>query len=298
MLTALIAAAALTLSPAVGSSAAVPCSRIEIELGGCDASGSSLEVSERTQSRAVTQQRRVSPPSFTGTVNSATQAQAPGPTTKPGFAAPTRPTSEWGTYPVARCITDNGNSCTVIPHAEPEPESDEPSPEAPAEEQTTRPLTVEDLASFAPAAPTLTADPEGTGIRGAHTNIVATAAAHTLTGDLFGSPVTVRFTPTVYTFDYGDGTTATHATGGATWDALNQPAFTATDTSHIYRERGVVTATVTTGYTADVTFDGTTWYTVQGTLTTAPIAHEITIYDAVTALVDETCDENPAGPAC
>ncbi|MCI1020587.1 hypothetical protein HWD99_18335, partial [Microbacterium sp. C5A9] len=75
-------------------------------------------------------------------------------------------------------------------------------------------ITLTDLARFAPPPPTTTAEPGNTGIAHLPTNFTTTATTHTQTGTLFDTPLTVRFTPTTYTYDYGDTTTATLTTPG------------------------------------------------------------------------------------
>jgi len=103
-----------------------------------------------------------------------------------------------------------------------------PAPEEECETSLCRPLysvvtlpdvTAEDLRSFVPAVPTVTGEPLGLGVVGMPTNLVAAASVQLLSGPLLGYDVTVRFTPTGYRFDHGDGTSRTAATGGATWAA-------------------------------------------------------------------------------
>ncbi len=62
-------------------------------------------------------------------------------------------------------------------------------------------VSAEDLASFRPAAPSLTGQPTGFGIVGAPTNLVAAASEQYLSGPLLGWDVTVRFVPSSYVFD-------------------------------------------------------------------------------------------------
>lgn len=158
-------------------------------------------------------------------------------------------------------------------------------------------VTMADLASFRPSAPSLASEPAGIGIAGAPTNFVVSAAAHTATGTLFGYPVTVRFSPVEFRLAYGDGATRTAVTPGASWDALGQPQFTPTGTSHAYARRGEYAASVTTVYSAQVDF-GRGWRDVPGTLPLAGPAYPVRIVEARTALVDHTCAETPTAPGC
>ncbi|MFT4307698.1 MAG: hypothetical protein QM604_12490 [Microbacterium sp.] len=158
-------------------------------------------------------------------------------------------------------------------------------------------VTMDDLASFRPASPAIASEPAGVGLAGLPTNFVTAAETHTVSGELFGYAVTVRFTPTTYVFDHGDGTSRRAATGGASWAALGQADFTPTATSHTYPARGTFTATGAVEYTAQVDFGGG-WRGVPGVLTLASPGYDVRIVEARTALVARTCLEDPAGPGC
>lgn len=159
-------------------------------------------------------------------------------------------------------------------------------------------VTIEDLASFRPATPSLTGEPVGFGVVGAPTNVVAAASEQFLTGDLLGWDVTVRFTPAGYIFDYGDGSSARSSTGGASWPALGQAQFTPTSTSHVYRARGTYPVSVTVQYSAAVNFGSGNWRPVAGFVTATSGGYDVQVVSARTALVDKTCLENPSGPGC
>ncbi|MGP3535046.1 hypothetical protein ACTU3I_09655 [Microbacterium sp. RD1] len=159
-------------------------------------------------------------------------------------------------------------------------------------------VTARDLASFAPARPALSGEPEGVGVVGMPANFVAGAAAQTLTGTLFGRAVAVRFTPASYVFDYGDGTQLRSSSGGTSWSDLGQAQFTATSTSHAYAQRGTYIVSVTTDYTAEVDFGLGAWHPVTGVVSSTTGGYPVQIYEVRTALVDKTCAENPAGPGC
>lgn len=157
--------------------------------------------------------------------------------------------------------------------------------------------TMDDLASFRPAAPAAATEPANIGIAGMPTNLVVAASGHTVAGELFGYAVTVRFTPVGFVFEHGDGTSARTATPGATWASLGQAQFTPTPTSHTYAARGQYTVTASTIYTAQVDFGGG-WRPVPGTLTLSSAGYPVRIVQARTALVDRTCIEAPAAPGC
>lgn len=159
-------------------------------------------------------------------------------------------------------------------------------------------VTLTDLVAFRPAAPKLASEPDGVGVVGLPTNLIAATKTQTLHGTLFDFPVAVRFTPHHYTFAYGDGTTHTSSTAGRSWTATGDPQFTPTGTSHAYRQRGTFTATVTVSYTPAVNFGDGSWRPVTGYVTSTSAGSRIRVYEAHTALVARTCIEDPTGPGC
>src|SRR5690606_2206216 len=175
-------------------------------------------------------------------------------------------------------------------------EQADPGEDAPAPVEIP-PITITDLASFSPQGSTLVGEPENLGVAGLPANFVATAEQHTQSGSLFGFPISVRFTPATFTFHYGDGQTRTSGTGGQSWESLNLPQFTPTDTSHTYAERGTYTARIDDDYTAEIDL-GAGWFPIAGELTTTGPGQEIRIYEAHTALVAHTCVEDPDGVGC
>ncbi|MEU1973329.1 hypothetical protein ABZ477_16875 [Microbacterium sp. NPDC019599] len=158
-------------------------------------------------------------------------------------------------------------------------------------------VTLADLASFQPARPTLTGQPEGFGVVGMPANLVATASEQSLSGQILGWDVEVRFVPTAFVFEYGDGTSARTGSGGASWEALGQAQFTPTATSHVYRARGTYPVAVTVEYAASVSF-GARWRAVPGVVSASTGGYVVRVVEVRTALVDRTCDEDPSGPAC
>ncbi|MGW9158423.1 PKD domain-containing protein [Microbacterium sp. NPDC055665] len=160
-----------------------------------------------------------------------------------------------------------------------------------------RPLTITDVAQFAPAPATTVGEPGNVGIAGMPANFVAAASVHTRAGTLFDRPTSVRFTPVRFSFTYGDGGTTTTNTGGRSWAALGQAQFTPTPTSHSYRERGTYSAHVTVHYTAEVDIGGG-WFPIDGELSIDGPARQIRVYEAETALVARTCAEQPGAPGC
>ena len=159
-----------------------------------------------------------------------------------------------------------------------------------------QPVTIRDVASFAPAAPTVTTEPAAWGVRGLHTNVIAGASGHTRTGTLLGQVAEVHFIPVGFTFDYGDGEHATVRTGGSSWAALGLAEFSKTPTSHRYTSVGTKTITVDVEYAAEYRIGDSGWLPVVGTLpipTEEP--HTVQIVRNSTVGVDKPC--RPGKPA-
>ncbi|NQX12327.1 hypothetical protein HQQ80_11875 [Microbacteriaceae bacterium VKM Ac-2855] len=174
------------------------------------------------------------------------------------------------------------------------------TPSTPTPATTTAPaptVTIRDLATFLPASTTLTMEPAHWMLRDRPTNFIAHAQQHTVTGTLLGQQADVRFTPTSYTFDYGDGTTTTTQTGGATWKELNLPEFSTTKTSHTYTQRGNHTITASANYVAAYRLNNGPWTAVTGTLT-SPTTHTGRTLTINTVLVRGTCTDYPTDPGC
>lgn len=158
-------------------------------------------------------------------------------------------------------------------------------------------VTITDLAQFTPPPTAISAEPDDVGVVGMPANFVAAASSSTQTGTLFGYPLSVRFTPSAYVFHYGDGAEATTTTGGQSWESLGQAQFTPTATSHVYAARGTYEADVDVRYTAEVDF-GFGWFPISGELTADGPTQEIRVFEARTALVAYTCDQQPGSPGC
>lgn len=176
------------------------------------------------------------------------------------------------------------------PEGTPDEESPDSTPSIP-------PVTISDLAIFSPAKGAVAGEPDNLGVAGLPTNFVTEAQAHVRSGELFGFPVDVRFTPVLYTFRYGDGESRTTGSPGRSWADLGQAQFTPTETSHTYSERGTYEAQVDIAYTAEIDF-GVGWFLVDGQLNIPGPAQQIRIFEARTALVAHTCTEQPSAPGC
>lgn len=192
---------------------------------------------------------------------------------------------------LAACMDDSGTTRCARRANQPAPPASTPT--APAKPV----ITITDLARFAPHSALAATEPGNVGIAGMPANFVAAASVQVQSGTLFGAPLRVRFTPAGYDYTYGDGSSASLAEAGQTWAALGQAQFTPTATSHIYRTSGTFLADVDVRYTAEIDLGGG-WEPIAGQLTTDGQPQEIRIYDARTALVAHTCEEDPAGIGC
>lgn len=239
-----------------------------------------------------------------GATNTGTSLNITGERNTPGSSGPstpngTSPDSNTGTgYPpnevdFDECLANWNSDIRCFRAYEAPTKADPAAPDGPA-----RPaITMTDLATFAPEPVTAVGEPGNVGIAGMPTNFVAAASVHTRAGTLFGFPISVRFTPVGYEFDYGDGDRASLTTGGETWNRLGQAQFTPTSTSHVYQERGTYLVDVDVRYFAEVNL-GNGWVPVSGELTTDGPDQAIRIFEAHTALVAFTCDQKPTAPGC
>jgi hypothetical protein len=159
-------------------------------------------------------------------------------------------------------------------------------------------VRVSDLVSIPAEAPTQGMEPNGWLVVGVPANFFATATAHQRSGVLLGASAEVRFTPVGFRWDYGDGTTRTSVSGGASWAALNLPEFSETATSHVFESPGTLSIGLVVSYAAEYRFSGAEWRDVQG-LVLVPTSPITAIADrAGTVLVAESCAGNPDGPGC
>ncbi|MCR8669625.1 hypothetical protein [Agrococcus sp. HG114] len=158
------------------------------------------------------------------------------------------------------------------------------------------PITMSDLAAFRPIVGQLVVEPDGWGVVDTPTNFYATAESHTMDGELFDVPIQVRWTPTSYVFDYGDGTSETSSASGTAWQGPEE-SWTETATSHTYASRDDVTASVTVVFTAEVNAGGG-WFAVSGTLAVQAPSVGVKVFEVGTVLTDGDCMANPSAAGC
>ncbi|WP_206448073.1 hypothetical protein [Agrococcus sp. KRD186] len=172
----------------------------------------------------------------------------------------------------------------------------DPAPPDPVAADPVRAVTMADIARFTPLVGELVVEPEGWGVVGTPTNFYATAETHTMDGELFDTPIQVRWTPSSYRFDYGDGAVEETEAAGSAWRGAEE-SWTETATSHTYSTRDDVTASVTVIFTAEVDA-GSGWFAVPGTLPVDAPAASVKVFEVDTVLTDGDCLANPSAAGC
>jgi hypothetical protein len=159
-------------------------------------------------------------------------------------------------------------------------------------------ITVSDLASFRPAAPTLEMEPDGWMLIGLPANFMVRTGTHVVSGTLLEYPLDVRFTPAGYAWTWGDGTRSRSSVPGASWASLGLPEFSPTATSHVFETKGVYRISVTVSYSVEFRLDSLPWRSISGTLPGPATVIGAVAGDAKTVLVERECTRNPSGPGC
>jgi len=159
-------------------------------------------------------------------------------------------------------------------------------------------VTWADLASFRPTVGVAVAEPTDWSIIGLPTNFYVNGGPHVVSGALFGLPADVRFTPVEHGWSYGDGSSSTTTTPGASWASLGLAEFDRTATSHVYRRQGAFTISATITYAAEYQFAGQPWRSVSGTLALPTNSLSLTVSDATTVLVRDGCDTRAVFVGC
>lgn len=173
----------------------------------------------------------------------------------------------------------------------------DPCPECAVEQGPAAPLTLQDLASFAPSAPAIRMEPDGWMLRGLPANFIADATEQTVGGSLLGRPIDVRFAPASYTWTWGDGHADTFSQSGRTWSDLGLPRFSETATSHTYTERGTVTVGLSVAHSVAYRLGDGEWVTVDGTVA-ATVDLDAYVGTARTVLVPADCVADPSADGC
>lgn len=181
--------------------------------------------------------------------------------------------------------------CTIL-----RPRDGYDSPTAPAPGSAL--VTLSDIARFRPAAAVHRMEPDGWAVVGLPANFFGVAHPQVVSGELLGAPAEVRFSPLAFGWDYGDGTGATHGTGGATWAALGLREFDRTATSHVFGAPGTYVVRLSVVFRAEYRVGDGTFVPILGTLAVPANDLRVTAGSAATVLVDRDCARTRAGPGC
>ena len=193
--------------------------------------------------------------------------------------------------PTTPCVTTFTNTCvTITPIGQPA------TGQAALAEHG--PIVLSDLVNFMPVAGTQRMEPDGWSIVHLDTNFFVDTTAQVQDGVLLGAPASVRFTPTSFHWDYGDGTTTTLATRGGSWTATGVEEFDSTDTSHVFTTTGSYRISLTIEFRAEYRYSGGDWTAIAGTVPVTTNAIEAIVEDAATVLVGEECTTDPTSPGC
>lgn len=165
-------------------------------------------------------------------------------------------------------------------------------------DDSTKPITVSDLASFSPEAVHISMEPNGWMIVGLPANFIVDASTNTSSGTLFDRDVDVRFIPRTYEWSWGDGTSTTTTTSGDSWNDLGVDDFSGTDTSHTFTQKGTYTISVAVSYDVELRLTDGAWIPVHGTLTASAESITAVAATAESVLVQKECSKNPSGPGC
>ena len=159
-------------------------------------------------------------------------------------------------------------------------------------------VTTREVAHLVPAVGMQGMEPKGWMVVGLPTNFFADVTPSVVSTTLLGTPAEVRFTPVSFTWQYGDGSSTTSATGGATWAALGVAEFSETATSHIYDRPGEYSISLTILYSAEYRIGVGNWLPLAGTVPSTSPPLTASAKAAKTVLVADDCGRRRASPGC
>lgn len=111
------------------------------------------------------------------------------------------------------------------------------------------------------------------------TNVYVTAGPVTLNTTLVGQPVRVRATPIGFRWAFGDAATLATVDPGGPYPQMT--------TTHVYRQPGVVSVTLTTRYSGEYSVAGGPWLPVDGEAAVVSAPVRLTVVATRNALVAE-----------
>ncbi|UZN03492.1 hypothetical protein [Cellulomonas sp. S1-8] len=154
-------------------------------------------------------------------------------------------------------------------------------------------MTAEDFRRLPLPAPTLVMQPEGDWVLVNIETVVRTDPTPVvLVTDLLGHQLEVEARPSLFTYDFGDGSDPlVTRDAGKAW-----PDFT---THHVYEAPGQAAITLTTTWTGRYRLVGTQdWLEVSGTAQTSTAGQPFRIEERTSRLVTDLCTDRPKPPDC
>ena len=207
-------------------------------------------------------------------------------TSTPGAPGSTSSSGRWWSPPPPREPVLGSSECQVKISGY--CRSASPSKNQPEETITppTPPSSSSDLESFRPGFPAIVVEPGGWSIPRLPTNIFAAVGETIETGELLGWPIQVRFTPSRYQWNYGDGLSVTHSGAGNSWGAAQ---FSPTTTSHTYSRPGVYRVSLEVGFHVAYRFDDGGFMEIPGMVWRSAEQRNLQVLTVTSLLVESGC---------
>ncbi|GAA4044363.1 hypothetical protein GCM10023063_33820 [Arthrobacter methylotrophus] len=172
----------------------------------------------------------------------------------------------------------------------------EPNPQG-ANNQPFPGVSLADFQKLPIAGATLGIQPSPHTLIGAETNVFAEAATQEIPATVLGTALTVRATPTDYTFNYGDGTVVgpqMFAGGYLPEDRWGEK----TRTSHAYQATGDFPVSVTTFYNGEYRIGNGAWTPITGQAQIASPNQIVKVWRSQVKRYADNCIVNPNGDGC
>ncbi len=172
----------------------------------------------------------------------------------------------------------------------------DPKPEG-ANNQPFPGVSLADFQKLPIAAATLGIQPRPHTLIGAETNVFAEAATQEIPATVLGTALTVRATPTDFTFNYGDGTAVgpqKFAGGYLPEDRWGEK----TRTSHVYQATGDFPVSVTTFYNGEYRIGNGAWTPITGQAQIASPSQIVKVWRSQVKRYADNCIVNANGEGC